>query len=195
MANEINPEFARRSGGRSVLPVKELPKIPDAIKQDPRYKEAWEEWERSMDDWRKSLSIINTADGRTIVTSETITNIIQGTPGAPGKDGKDGKDGDGPGTVITGDGFSISVQSNDPGAAGSGAVWIDTTNGTSNWRMFVRNSNNSAWELVSGWNEASAFRIKNGVPQFYNPDTGKYHAFYAKGAEGSVTGVWGEGES
>ena len=193
MANNVNPEFARRSGGRSVLPVKELPKIPDAIKKDPRYKEAWEEWERSMDEWRKSLSIINTSDGRTIVTSETITNIIQGTPGLPGKDGKDGKDGEGT-TIVTGEGLSISIQTTDPGALGAGAIWIDTAKGTANWCLYVRNTNNSAWELLAGWNEASAFRIKNGVPQFYNPDTGKYHAFYAKFISGEVTGVWGDGE-
>jgi hypothetical protein len=40
------------------------------------------------------------------------------------------------------------VQAADPGAIGAGKVWVDTTDGILNYRMFVRNSGDTGWEAV-----------------------------------------------
>lgn len=38
------------------------------------------------------------------------------------------------------------VQNADPGAIGAGKIWVDTSKGTMNWRLKVRNSANDDWE-------------------------------------------------
>lgn len=40
------------------------------------------------------------------------------------------------------------VQASDPGAKGAGKLWIDTTLGTKQWVLKIRNAANSAWETV-----------------------------------------------
>lgn len=42
------------------------------------------------------------------------------------------------------------VQNADPGAIGAGKVWVDTSGGTGNWVVKVRNVADSGWESVSG---------------------------------------------
>jgi hypothetical protein len=42
------------------------------------------------------------------------------------------------------------IQSSDPGAVGSGKMWIDTSAGTGLWVIKIRNNSNTAWESISG---------------------------------------------
>ncbi len=41
------------------------------------------------------------------------------------------------------------IASTDPGAVGAGILWIDTSLGTGHWTTNIRNSANTAWELLS----------------------------------------------
>lgn len=41
------------------------------------------------------------------------------------------------------------MQSTDPGAVGAGKYWIDTSGGTGNWAVKVRNSSDDGWETVA----------------------------------------------
>ncbi|MFW6173859.1 MAG: hypothetical protein ACOC5T_08955, partial [Elusimicrobiota bacterium] len=42
------------------------------------------------------------------------------------------------------------IQDSDPGEVGSGILWIDTSGGSTNWSVKIRNSTDTAWELVVG---------------------------------------------
>ena len=42
------------------------------------------------------------------------------------------------------------VQGTDPGAVGTGILWIDTSGGTGLWVVRVRNATNTGWEVVAG---------------------------------------------
>ncbi len=41
------------------------------------------------------------------------------------------------------------VASSDPGAVGSGKVWVDTSFGTGYWQLKIRNAPNDNWEITS----------------------------------------------
>ncbi len=41
------------------------------------------------------------------------------------------------------------VQATDPGAVGSGKLWVDTSRGTGEWVLKIRNDADSAWEGVT----------------------------------------------
>lgn len=40
------------------------------------------------------------------------------------------------------------VQAGDPGAIGAGKIWVDITDGLNNYKMFVRNAGDTAWESI-----------------------------------------------
>ena len=42
------------------------------------------------------------------------------------------------------------VGNSDPGAVGIGQYWVDTSAGTGQWTIKVRNSGNTDWEIVGG---------------------------------------------
>ena len=54
MATELDrKEFEKRT---SILiqPPKPFPKIPEAVKENPKYRAAWEEFDRQVAEWVKS---------------------------------------------------------------------------------------------------------------------------------------------
>jgi hypothetical protein len=43
-------EYDKKTG-RLVQPAKAFPRIPNAVKENPKYKQAWEEYEKQIDEW------------------------------------------------------------------------------------------------------------------------------------------------
>jgi hypothetical protein len=53
--------------------------------------------------------------------------------------------------LLTGTNLHLAgfVQATDPGAVGAGMIWVDTSGGTGNWLLKVRDVANTGWETVS----------------------------------------------
>lgn len=53
---------------------------------------------------------------------------------------------------VTGTGLHIPaiVDGSDPGAIGAGKAWVDTSGGTGNWVLKIRNGDNDGWESAGG---------------------------------------------
>lgn len=49
------------------------------------------------------------------------------------------------------------VQSGDPGAIGTGKVWVDTSGGVGNWLLKIRNAADTGWESQPGASGAGLF--------------------------------------
>lgn len=68
-------------------------------------------------------------------------------------------------------------QDTDPGAIGPGKLWIDTSGGTGNWEMKLRNATDDGWEAISGGSGFTDHGVLLGLgdddhPQYHNDARG-----------------------
>ena len=54
-------------------------------------------------------------------------------------------------SLLTGTNLHVAgyIQGTDPGAVGASMMWVDTSGGTGNWLVKIRNAANTGWETVS----------------------------------------------
>jgi hypothetical protein len=68
-------------------------------------------------------------------------------------------------------------QDTDPGAIGPGKLWIDTSGGSGNWEMKLRNATDDGWEAISGGSGFTDHGVLLGLgdddhPQYHNDARG-----------------------
>jgi hypothetical protein len=90
-------DFNRRSKASAAVPIKEMPRLSQIVgSPDPTRLAKMQEFDRRMDEWRKSLittGVIGAAEKQAITTASVLAASGVGAAGKNGINGKDGKDG------------------------------------------------------------------------------------------------------
>jgi hypothetical protein len=85
MASEHDRESLKRLANSGSVPTLKVPLIPEALKSDPILRRAWNDFDKRMDEWRKTLGG-GFSQQSSIAGSGTTTTVIR-TGGGQGNQG------------------------------------------------------------------------------------------------------------